>query len=148
MKHEEYTYTRGLTDEELIDRIESTGHGVLSLANANDSYAIPLNYYYTGSRLYLRMSDEPDSMKIEYATTTDTATFVIYDYSSPRDSWSVLFRGELTPLDPASQDQFTAAEMNEYFPPFRLFDEDISDVEMKLYELHPESITGRTTLSE
>lgn len=148
MEHEQYTYTRGLTDEELTERIETTGHGVLSLANANDAYAIPLNYYYTGSRMYLRMSDEPDSMKITYADTTTTATFVIYDYDSPDDSWSVLIRGELTSLDPDTQDHFTPAEMNEYFPPFRLFDEDVGEVTMKLYELHPDAITGRTTLSK
>ncbi len=147
MDHEEYTYTRGLTDDELTDRIGTRGHGVLSLANENDAYAIPLNYYHTGSHLYLRMSDEPDSMKIEYAATTNTATFVIYDYDAPDDSWSVLIRGDLTPLAPETQAEFTPTKLNEYFPPFRLFDEDIQEVDMKIYELYPTAITGRTTVS-
>ena len=87
-------------------------------------------------------------MKIKFADTTNTATFVIYEYTAPSDSWSVLIRGELTPLDSENQTVLSPSEMNEYFPPFRLFDEGVAEVEMTLYELRPESITGRTTLTE
>ena len=40
---------------------------------------------------------------------------------------------------------FTDTELNEQFPPFRLFDESVSEVEMLIYELHPDEITGRKT---
>ncbi|AXR77928.1 pyridoxamine 5'-phosphate oxidase family protein [Natrarchaeobaculum sulfurireducens] len=143
----EYTYTTGVSENELEELLVEQGHGTLALADGSDAYAIPLNYHYDGSRFVIRMSDEPESAKIEYAETTETATFVVYEFDEETmSSWSVVIRGRIDRLPQDEQDEYTDTRLNELFPPFRLFDEDVSDVEMVLYELEPIEITGRRTI--
>ena len=147
MDNVEYTYTTGVSEDELEELLGEQGHGTLALADGNDAYAIPLNYHYDGSRFVIRMSDEPESAKIEYAETTDTATFVVYEFDEETtSSWSVVIRGRIDRLPQDEQDEYTDTRLNELFPPFRLFDESVPDVEMVLYELEPIEITGRRTV--
>lgn len=146
MKHAEYVYTEGV-DEEDIDRwLQENSYGVLALARANDAYAVPLNYHYTGERLFLRLSDESKSTKVAYARSTETATFIVYDVEDDERSWSVIIRGQLDRLPDKEQQEISDRHLNEWFPPFRLFDEDILNVEMVIYELDPDEIIGRKTL--
>lgn len=141
MDNVEYVYTVGMEDAEVERRLRETGHGVLALADGDDAYAVPLNYHYDGERLLVRMSEEPDSEKIARARTTEVATFVVYGLDGD-DSWSVLVRGPLARLET----EFDDAEVNELYPPFRLFDEAVDEVEMATYELRPTSVTGRRTV--
>lgn len=146
MDHIEYTYTAGL-DREIIERLlEERRHGVLSLAKGNDAYAVPLSYFYDGSLLYIRVSEEPDSTKQGFIDHTETAAFTVYEVQNEEDSWSVLIRGTIRRLSDEERSEFTDSVMNERFPPFRLFDETVPDVEMALYELTPIEIVGRKTI--
>ncbi len=143
----EYTYTVGIPEDELEDLLVGQGHGTLALADGNDAYAVPLNYHYDGSRFVVRMSEEPGSAKIDYAESTDTATFVVYEFDEETTaSVSVMIRGRIDRLSQKEQDEYADARLNELFPPFRLFDEAVPDVEMVLYELEPTEITGRRTI--
>ena len=146
MKHADYVHTAGLTDDELEERLGDRGHGTLALADGDDAYAVPLNYYYDGSRFLLRMSEEPGSQKVSYAAATETATFLIYEYDDEGHSWSIVIRGRIERLPEDEQGEFTDAWLNEYFPPFRLFDEAVPEVELVLYELEPTEVTGRRTV--
>lgn len=145
MDHVEYVYTEGVDEEEIDRLLKKRGHGVLALARDDDAYAVPLNYLYDGSRLLVRMSDEPESTKVLCAESTETATFIVYEMDETGNSWSVMIRGEIRPLSTDEQVRFTDAEINDQFPPFRLFDEAIPEVEMLIYELDPDEITGRKT---
>ena len=115
------------------------------MARDDDAYAVPVNYLYDGSRLLVRVSDEPESTKVAYAESTETATFIVYEMDEAGNSWSVMIRGEIRPLSAEEQARFTDTEINEQFPPFRLFDEAVPEVEMLIYELNPHEITGRKT---
>lgn len=146
MKHAEYVYTEGV-DEEDVDRwLRENSYGVLALARENDAYAVPLNYHYDGERLFLRLSEEPKSTKVAYTQSTETATFLVYGVEDDERSWSVMIRGRLDRLPDEEQQEISDRRLNEWFPPFRLFDEEILNVEMVIYELDPDEIIGRKTL--
>ena len=146
MDHVEYVYTEGVPPDAVDELLGDRGHGTLALADGDDAYAVPLNYAYDGERFLLRVSDEPGSEKVAYAESTATATFVVYELEDETHSWSVMIRGRIERLPEDEQDEFTDAWLNEHFPPFRLFDEAVPEVEMALYELEPIELTGRRTV--
>lgn len=142
MEHAEYVYTSGLSESDVDEYLRAGEHGVLGLADGNDAYTVPLSYHYDGERLLLRVSEhDDDSEKGRFIEATETATFVCYE-ASTKESWSVHVRGPLREWR-ADVDEET---LNEWFPPFRLFDEAVENVGLSLYELEMESVTGRKTV--
>ncbi|QLG48138.1 pyridoxamine 5'-phosphate oxidase family protein [Natrinema halophilum] len=142
MEHADYVYTKGMKESDLTERLRTGDHGVLALADGDDAYAVPLSYRYDGERILLRVSyHDNDAEKRRYLETTDTATFVRYGGSTD-ESWSVHIRGPVT----RSNRDVDEETLNEWFPPFRLFDEAIEDVEFELYELEPVAVAGRETM--
>ncbi|MFC5972422.1 pyridoxamine 5'-phosphate oxidase family protein [Halomarina salina] len=144
MEHVEYTYTVGMTDEEVTERLRAGTTAVLALAHDNDAYALPVSYAYRDGSLLLRLSDDGHSKKMTYAGTTDEASLLLYD-ASDGDSWSVVVEGELRRLPPEERQSFDAAAINDAFTDLRVFDEPIGDVEVVLFELVPNRVTGRRT---
>lgn len=143
MKHAEYVYTMGMSESDLEEHLRAGEHGVLALADGDDAYAIPLSYHYDGERLLLRVSGHDDSSeKSRYLAATDTVTFVCYEASTD-ESWSIQVRGPIGESDEAVDE----TTLNEWFPPFRLFDEEVDEVEFALYELRMESVIGRKTIA-
>ena len=141
MEHVEYVYTSGMTESDVDARLRTGEHGVLGLADGDDAYAVPLSYHYDGDRFLLRVSAHgDDGEKGRFVETTDTATLVCYE-SSTEESWSVHARG---PIRKYERD-VDEATLNEWFQPFRLFDEAVEAVEFTLYELRPETVIGRAT---
>ncbi|QWC18865.1 pyridoxamine 5'-phosphate oxidase family protein [Halorubrum sp. 2020YC2] len=141
MEHVEYVYTSGMSESEVDSRLRGGEHGVLGLANADDAYAVPLSYHYDGDRLLLRVSGhDGDGEKGRFLETTDTATFVCYEASAD-ESWSVHVRGPVRRWERTVDE----ATLNEWFQPFRLFDEAVENVAFALYELRMETVIGRTT---
>jgi hypothetical protein len=144
MDNARYVHTVGMDESDVDDRLRAGEHGVLGLADANDAYAIPLSYHYDGDRLLLRVSSHDDGgEKMQFLETTQTATFVRYE-ASTNESWSIHVRG------PVGEWGETVEEttLNEWFPPFRLFAEDVESVQFTLYELGMETVIGRKTLGE
>lgn len=159
MDHVEYTYTTGLSEEELDQRLQTADFGVLSLAREGEAYAIPVSFHYDDGRVLLRLGTEDrgrhrgprapsegDSEKIQFLEATDRATVLLYEAPAEDESWSVLLRGPIRPLSEEERAEISAADVNEWFAPFRVFDEAIEDVSYELYELDPDSVTGRTTM--
>ncbi|WP_458189303.1 pyridoxamine 5'-phosphate oxidase family protein [Haladaptatus sp. NG-WS-4] len=140
MEHVEYVYTFGMDETEIEDRLREAGTGILSLARGDDAYAIPVGCHYDGERMLLRFAVEDSGDKMDYVETTDTACFVVYDANGD-ESWSVLMTGTLHPV----AESFDESAVNELFLPLRVFDENIDDVEPKIYELEIEHVTGRKT---
>jgi nitroimidazol reductase NimA-like FMN-containing flavoprotein (pyridoxamine 5'-phosphate oxidase superfamily) len=150
MKHVEYAYTLGMDDAAVEERLRTTGTGVLALSRDGESYAIPLAHYYDGDGLYFRLGVTEGSRKQQFLESTETACYVLYDAAETDDpqeidTWSVLVTGRLSELPPSERDRFDTAEINRRFTPIRLFDEDVDDVEIVIYELEITSITGRKT---
>jgi nitroimidazol reductase NimA-like FMN-containing flavoprotein (pyridoxamine 5'-phosphate oxidase superfamily) len=142
MDHVEYVYTVGMDAATVDEHLRTGSHGVLALADGDDAYAVPLSYRYDDGRLLLRVSTHGDAggEKRRYLETTETATFVRFADEAD-DAWSIQVRGRLAPWDGAADE----ATLNDWFSPFRLFDEAVADVEFTLYELDVERITGRRT---
>lgn len=142
MEHPEYVYTVGMDEADLEERLRTSQHGVLALADDDDAYAIPLSCRYDGKRLLLRVSyHDGHEEKRRFLETTDTATFVCHEASTD-ESWSILVRG------PVGQWENDVDErtLNEWFEPFRLFDEAVENVEFALYEIRIETVVGRKTM--
>jgi hypothetical protein len=139
MDHVDYVYTTGMDDAEVEARLREETTAILALADDDEAYAVPLSYHYDGDRLLLRVSTHDDGAeKHRFLETTGTATLVLYA-DAPEESWSVHVRGPVGVWD-GDPDEAT---INEWFPPFRLFDEAVADVEFSLYELGMETVIGR-----
>lgn len=150
VRHVEYAHSRGMDDSEIEARLESTETGVLALADDDDAYAVPLAHYYDGDGLYFRLGITDRSRKQAFWEPTDTACYVLYGTEStddPRgiDSWSITVTGELVELPEAEGERFDTPEINRQFPPIRVFDEAIEEIEITIAELEIDTITGRST---
>lgn len=140
MEHVEFVYTFGMDKTEIERKLREAETGVLSLARGDDAYSIPVAFHYDGERILLRFGVEEGGEKLSFVEETDTASFVVYEFTDD-DSWSILVTGRLVP----ASDSLDDTAINERFIPLRIFDESISDVEPELYELRMESVTGRKT---
>lgn len=146
----EFAYTRGMTDDEIEQRLTARGTGVLSLAADGDAYAVALAHYYDGDALYFRVGRTEESDKLAYFDSTETACYTVYDTErtdEPRelDSWSIIVTGPIRALPDDEHERFDAAEINRQFSPIRVFGEDVDDVSIRIHELRIETITGRCT---
>jgi hypothetical protein len=150
MEHVDYAYTRGMSDEEVEQRLKTAETGVLALCDEGDARAIPVAHYYDGDRLYFRLGRTAGSEKWEAIESAGTVTYVVYE-ATPTDapeeieSWSVHAMGRLRELPEAERNRFDTAAINERFSPIRVFDEAIEDIEVVILELVVESLAGRTT---
>ena len=152
MEHIDYTYTRGMTDEEIENQLMGDTPGVLALASENDAYAIPIVHYYDGDRLYFRIGLTDSSHKRRFLDDTATARYLLFgseQTDAPRafDSWSVIVSGALRQLPPDERAAFDTVEINRRFAPIRVFNEAIPDIEIAIVELVISSVTGRCTLN-
>jgi len=140
MEQFEYTFTVGMDRQAIDERLQTAEIGVLSLADGDDAYGIPLAYHWDGESFVFRLGDHPASDKMAFIDSTDRASFLVFEYRSPEDSWSVLATGRLRPLEQAESE---ALEAREGFIPLRLFGEAVADVEPRLFRLQVEALTGR-----
>ncbi|MFC3478271.1 pyridoxamine 5'-phosphate oxidase family protein [Halobacterium litoreum] len=139
MEHAEYVYTTGM-DESAVERhLRDADHCVLSLADGGDAYAVPVSCHWDGERVLLRLSEHGDESKFDYLDATESACVVFYGADGD-DSWSVLLRGDLVERETPDE-----ATLNEWFGPFRVFDEAVEDVSFRVFALEPEAVTGRET---
>lgn len=145
MDNIEYVYTVGMTESDVREHLQSSHTGVLALADDGDAYAVPVSYTYEEGRLFLRLSEDGDSTKRSLVESTGSATFLVFDATGERESWSVLMRGRVRELDPETSSAFDAVALNEAFPPLRVFDEDVADLRVRVCEFEIEQLTARKT---
>ncbi|AUV81287.1 flavin-nucleotide-binding protein [Salinigranum rubrum] len=142
MEHIEYVYTVGMNEEDVERHLSDAETGVLSLADGSRAYGVPVHCKYEDGVLLFRLTDDDDSEKLAFLDATTEACFVLYEATNG-DSWSVMARGPVAPVDDPAQ--YDEAAINERFGPARVFDEDIGDTDVRLFELDVESVTGRRT---
>jgi nitroimidazol reductase NimA-like FMN-containing flavoprotein (pyridoxamine 5'-phosphate oxidase superfamily) len=145
MEHIQYATTTGLSDEEIADLLAAHHVGVLALADDGTAYTVPVDYHYDGGSLIVRLTDDGASRKLDYLETTDTPEFLVYGHGGDYESWSILITGDLHELDPGAED-IDAATVNDWFGPVRIFDESVSEVELRFFEMDIERLVGRATI--
>ena len=148
LDHVEYVYTIGMDRAAVEDRLAAAPTGVLALAREGEAYAVPLAIHWDGERVLLRLGAHAESDKLAFLEATTTATLVCYGYTDDDHSWSVVVRGPLTVLGAPPEAGLDDATLAESFPPLRVFDESIDDVDPLVVALDPTEVTGRRTTGE
>jgi nitroimidazol reductase NimA-like FMN-containing flavoprotein (pyridoxamine 5'-phosphate oxidase superfamily) len=75
-----YVETIGMTREEALTYLEDAPSGVLALASDGRAYALPVSHTVHEGTLYLRLTEEGASERLELESLagTEEATFVCY----------------------------------------------------------------------
>lgn len=119
--------------------------GVLSLARGDDPYSIPISYGYDSDNrtFYLRLVSTPESGKREFLSSNPNARLVVYEEDEPAYE-SVVVTGELVRIP---RDDMTVEHVEQYGeakrPLFEVWGEAKPDLDIQLYELRTDSISGR-----
>lgn len=128
--------------DELLGRHET---GVLSLAEGDEPYAIPISYGYDPEdrRFYLRLVSTPESGKRQFLTATPRARIVVYEERPPTYR-SVVASG---PLVEVPTDELSVERIVQYGetrrPLFEIWAESERDLDVTLFELDPTALEGR-----
>lgn len=131
------------TIEEVLRREDD---GVLTLADDDEPYGVPVSYGYDGDRFVFQLSRSDHGRKAEFIDSNPGACFVVYAKHPNRVVESVIATGELRPVPEGDQrEAFAVLRDNAEFP----LDGDIWNRndrgnESELYELVPETISGRS----
>jgi len=135
------TLSRDDTDE-VLARHET---GVLSLADADEPYAIPVSYGFDrdARRFYLRLVSAPDSEKRQFLSAAPAARLVVYEADDP-EYRSVIATGTLREIAP---EDLTVEHVEQYGdakrPLFEIWGEPQGDLEIRLYRFDPDEVSGR-----
>ncbi|NUE03991.1 pyridoxamine 5'-phosphate oxidase family protein [Halorubraceae archaeon YAN] len=120
--------------------------GVLSLARDDSPYAIPISYGYdsTNQVLFMRLVSTPESEKRAFLSSTPDARVVVYEegdetYASVVAN-GLLERIELSELTPETIEQYGETRR----PLFEIWAQGKADLDIELYKLVPETLSGRT----
>lgn len=91
-----------MTDAEIDAYLAEQGTGVLSLAQGDQAYAIPISFgYETGRAVFAYWQFGSDSQKKAFSESTERACLTVYDIESQTDWRSVLAFGTLRELTTA-----------------------------------------------
>jgi hypothetical protein len=134
-----------MTDAETDALLARHETGVLTLASDDEPYAVPVSYGYDASArcLCMRLVSTPDGEKRRFLTDSPRARFVVYEEEGTTYR-SVVASGRLE-LVPRST---LTAEHVERFggakrPLFEIWGEATDDLDIHLYELDPDDLSGR-----
>ncbi|ELY58945.1 pyridoxamine 5'-phosphate oxidase-related FMN- binding protein [Natronolimnohabitans innermongolicus JCM 12255] len=136
-----------MTDAEIDEFLRQRETGVLSLARTDDPYAIPISYGYDDAEqvFYMRLVSTPESEKREFLESSPAARLVIYDEADSTYR-SVIASGTLEDIPPAELTPDQIAQYGEAKRPlFEIWAQGKQDLDIELYQLDPESLSGRRT---
>ena len=134
-----------LDDEEIDSLLGTGGVGVISFADGDEPYSMPVSYGYDSSAesLYVRFGFAPESEKREFVDDGVAASLVVMAESI--SGWqSVVARGPLRKVTEMAIDSHAAESVRKINIPFvTIYDRRATELEFELYRLDPDSITGR-----
>lgn len=119
--------------------------GVLSLAQEDEPYSIPISYGYDTEhrRFYFRLVSTPQSEKRRFLSSLPQARLVIYEEDDPIYR-SIVVVGTLEEI---SREDLTVEHIEQYGeakrPLFEIWGKSRRDLDVKLYQLDPDEISGR-----
>lgn len=137
-----------MTAEEVDTFLGSQETGVLSLADSDDPYAVPISYgFHADSRtFYFRLVSTAGSEKRRFLTGTPRARFVVYADEDAETYRSVVATGRLEEIDPA---ELSVEEVEQYGeakrPLFEIWGEPRADLDIRLFQFDATEVTGRRT---
>jgi nitroimidazol reductase NimA-like FMN-containing flavoprotein (pyridoxamine 5'-phosphate oxidase superfamily) len=134
-----------MTEEETAAFLGRQETGVLALAREDAPYAIPISYGFDADarEFYMRLVSTPDSEKREFLASEPQARLVVYDEVD--DVYrSVIAIGPLEEIDPG---ELSVEEIQQYGeakrPLFEIWPQQKGDLDIELYRLQPDSLSGR-----
>lgn len=136
-----------MTTAEIESLLASNGHGVLSLANDNRAYGIPISFAYDAakSRIILEFVTNEDSKKASFLETTTEATLTVHTFETAEAWESVIVTGPLEELrdtdvaDRAAAQFFAQADDAAADTRWR----DDADIDRSWFTLCPSDMSGR-----
>ncbi len=138
-----------MSDAEIDRFLGEHETGVLSLARAEEPYAIPISYGYDDEnrQFYLRLVSQPDSKKRTFLGSSPNAHLVVYDEADGGETyWSVVASGTLHDIAP---DELSVDQIKQYGnarrPLFEIWGAEKDDLDIQLYEFVPNELSGRRT---
>jgi len=135
-----------LSDSEIDSFLGRHETGVISLAREGESYAVPISYGYDSEhrRFYLRLVSNPESEKRRFLRSTPHTRLVVYEEDDPVYT-SVVAAGTLREI---SRDELTVEHIEQYGdarrPLFEIWGESLPALNVRLYRLDPDELSGRT----
>jgi nitroimidazol reductase NimA-like FMN-containing flavoprotein (pyridoxamine 5'-phosphate oxidase superfamily) len=139
-----------LSDGEIDSFLGRHETGVIALAREETSYAVPISYGYDSEhrRFYLRLVSNPESEKREFLNSTPHTRLVVYEADDPLYT-SVVATGTLSEI---SQDELTAEHIEQYGdakrPLFEIWGDSLPALDVRLYRLDPDELSGRRARME
>ncbi|MFC6723049.1 pyridoxamine 5'-phosphate oxidase family protein [Halobium palmae] len=138
-----------MTAAETDDFLGAKETGVLSLAQADEPYAIPISYGYNAASrtFYMRLVSTPESEKRQFLASSPQARLVVYDVGDNESTYrSVVAVGSLEEIAP---DELTVDHIEQYGaakrPLFEIWGETKQNLDIQLYEFEPTELSGRRT---
>lgn len=134
-----------MSADEIDDLLARHETGVLALARNSDPYAVPVSYGYNrGEReFYLRLVSSPESEKRTFLASSPSARLVVYEEEETTYR-SAVVTGTLERIEP---DDLTPGAIEQYGqakrPLFEIWGESKQDLDIELYRLEPDEISGR-----
>ncbi len=134
-------------DREGIDSLLGDGGvGVISFADEDEPYSMPVSYGYDADAegLYIRLGFAPESEKRRFVDDDVTASLVVTD-ETPTGWQSVVAKGPLTEITEMAIDPAAAKSVHKVRIPFvTVYDREPSELDFELYRLEADTLTGRT----
>jgi len=94
-----------MDEREIDDVLGSAGWGVITLAEDDEPYSIPVSFGYDGAAVYfVFIRDSPTNTKFEYAEDGKTARLLVTDVQARFDWQSIAVTGKLRSVEPDSAD--------------------------------------------
>jgi nitroimidazol reductase NimA-like FMN-containing flavoprotein (pyridoxamine 5'-phosphate oxidase superfamily) len=138
--------TTEMTADETAAFLRGQQTGVLALARDEEPYGIPVSYGFDGddSQFYMRLVSTPESEKRRFLGSTPTARLVVYDGDDEDVYRSVVAVGSLERVDPS---ELSTEDIHQYGeakrPLFEVWPQGKGDLDIDLYRLVPERLSGR-----
>lgn len=140
-----------MSDSEVDEFLGRHETGVLSLARSDEPYSIPISYGYDADArtFFVRLVSTPDSEKRTFLSSSPRARIVVYEESGsdPTSTYrSVVGTGTLEEISPS---ELTVEHIEQYGsakrPLFEIWGQSKKDLNIQLYTLDPDELSGRRT---
>ena len=139
-----------LRDEEIDDVLARHQTAVLSLSNEPEPYAIPVTYRFDpdARRFYFRLVFAPSSEKLQFIPDVPNARLVVYE-ESPPEFGSVIAVGQPEEIPRSEIDAEQVAQFGQTSRPlFEMWEDSKDKLDVRLFELDPDRLTGRQITTE
>lgn len=88
-----------MAEDEIDAMLDSAGWGILSMADNDEVYSLPISFGYTGEEIYFAfIRQTPSDTKFEYITDGRNVRMLVTDIESRLDWRSVAVSGPVTSI--------------------------------------------------